>query len=159
MIRSSSFGTSGTSSLGGLGLLLQQGGEHLGARAAAERPSAGHHLVEHRSEGEDIAARVDRAARGLLRRHVRGRAGDRSRAAEPRLRVERRDVLAAALVGLRQLGQAEVQDLGDTLRRDHHVRGLEVAVDDAGGVGGGERVGQGNGDPQRLAEAHPLRGG
>ena len=46
-----------------LGLLLQQSRQHLGRRATPERPPARHHLVEHRPEGEDVAARVDRAAR------------------------------------------------------------------------------------------------
>ena len=62
MIRSSSLGTSGTSSLGGLGCSLQERGERLGARAAAERPPARDHLVEHGAEAEDVAARVDRPA-------------------------------------------------------------------------------------------------
>ena len=41
---------------------------------------------------------------------------------------------------LAQLGQAEVQQLRPRLR-EHDVAGLQVAVDDAGAVRGGERIG------------------
>ena len=62
-------------------------------------------------------------------------------------------VFAEALAGLRQLRQAEVEHLDDAVRRHHDVAGLEVAVDDAARVRGGERVGERDRDAQRLAEA------
>ena len=58
---------------------------------------------------------------------------------------------------LGQLGEAEVEDLGRVVLGDHHVRGLEVAVDDAGGVGAGEGVGDLLGVAQAAAEGQrPL---
>ena len=72
------------------------------------------------------AARADRAAPPLLRRHVLGGADHRGAAGR------------AALV--ERLGEAEVGEEG-ALAFDQDVVRLDVAVDDAGGVGGVERFG------------------
>ena len=56
------------------------------------------------------------------------------------------------------LGQAEVEDLDLTLRRDLDVGGLEIAMDDALRVCRIERVGNLAGQPHRLAHRHrPAR--
>ena len=39
---------------------------------------------------------------------------------------------------------------------DHHVGRFEIAMDDAARVRGRQRVGDRDGDPERLAEAHAL---
>ena len=39
-----------------------------------------------------------------------------------------------------QLGEAEVQDLRHTLASEHHVLGLQIAVDDSGVVGTGQAI-------------------
>ncbi|MCY1061701.1 hypothetical protein [Nannocystis sp. SCPEA4] len=103
-------------------------------------------VVEHGAEGVDVGPRVDREADGLLGRHVRGRAHDRTVDGE---------TLAGAGGGL---GERLV--LGEVLRQapvDHDslaelahqdVGGLEVAMDDllavrvGDGLGGGEDVRQ-----------------
>ena len=59
-----------------------------------------------------------------------------------------RPVRAAAVAA--QLGEAEVEDLHVAVARQHHVLGLEVAVDDAGGVRAGEALGQLAGDVEHL---------
>ena len=95
----------------------------IGDALPREWRNAGEHLVEQDAERVKIGARVHRFAAHLLRRHV----GERS------------DQVVAALGGrdgLRRVvedgsREPEVEDLGDAARRDHHVRGLEVAVDDA----------------------------
>jgi hypothetical protein len=51
-----------------------------------------------------------------------------------------------------ELGKAEVQHLHQAGGRDHHVRGLDVAVDDAGRVGRGEAAGDLHRDPQHFHE-------
>ena len=41
-----------------------------------------------------------------------------------------------------ELGEPEVEDLRVAVLRDHEIAGLEVAVDDPGGVGLGESLGR-----------------
>jgi hypothetical protein len=93
---------------------------------------------------------------GLLRGHVGRRPGHRPRAAQARRRVQRGGVVAARPGVRRQLGEAEVQDLHDAVRRHHDVAGLEVAVDHAPRVGGAERVRDRDREAQGLAQAHSL---
>ncbi len=54
---------------------------------------------------------------------------------------------------LRQLGETEVQDLHVAVRAQHDVFRLDVAVDDAGGVGGDERAGDLRRHVERFAHA------
>jgi hypothetical protein len=122
--------------------------------APLERPSAREHLVEQDAEGEDVAARVDRVAPGLLGRHVGERPHDRALegavAPAPRggVRVPRR----------REAGEAEVEHLHETALGQHDVAGLDVPVDDAVLV----RVGEGlrhlprNGHQGRRLQAPAL---
>jgi hypothetical protein len=75
------------------------------------------HLIEHDTEGEDVAARVELVAENLLGRHVRGRAD------------------ASACFGeiaeIRVARDAEVHHLHAAGSRDHDVCGLDVAMHDA----------------------------
>ena len=93
-----------------------------------ERAAARQHLEQDHAGGVDVGARVDRLAQRLLGRQVFGRAEDDARLRErlaPRLR-------------LGHLRDAEVEDLDDlalpVALDQHDVLGLEVAMDDAGGV-------------------------
>ena len=98
----------------------------------------GQRLVEDAAERVDVGGGADRAAAPLLRRHVLGGADDRG-AAEHAAVAER-------------LGEAEVGEEG-AVAFDQDVVRLDVAVDDAGGVGGVERFGdlaeQGDGAGRR----------
>ncbi len=85
---------------------------------AVECALAGEEFIEHEPERIDIAARRDLVARQLLRRHVGGRAGANRFA--------------------RRARQPEVRDADLAGAVEHHVRGLEVAVDDVALVSGGE---------------------
>jgi hypothetical protein len=67
----------------------------------------------------------------------------------PGQRLHVRDLVRGAARWLHELGQAEVQDLRVAVRGDHHVLGLDVAVDDARLVGFLE--------PARHLEAHLER--
>ena len=80
-----------------------------------------HHLVEHRAQGVEVGLRRHLAAHGLLGRHVRHRAHHHPLAGQPRA-VERQR-------------QPEVADLGHALAGQPDVARLQVAVDDAFGVG------------------------
>ena len=115
---------------------------HLGARVAAERPAAGQQLVEDDAQAEDVRAAVDPVplAPGLLGAHVGGRPG------EP-------GSLAVVLVLQRQ---PEVGHAGLPWSVDQDVRGLDVAVDQAPGVGVVQRLGDGRHQLGRLAERRPA---
>jgi hypothetical protein len=79
------------------------------------RSTNGEDFVEHEAERVDVAARRQLPSLELLRRHVFGRAFERRAAAEL----------------FQQPGEPEVRDADVPVLVNHHVRGLEVAVDDA----------------------------
>ena len=115
-----------------LGRLLRQDRRHRVSRGfPAERPLPAQHLVEHRAEGEDVGAVIDRRGRAPAQGPCRQTCRRRCRSWSPR--ASRRSA-----VGCDGLGQAEVENLDVIVARDHHVLGLEIAMDDAAGVGGGD---------------------
>ena len=127
-----------------IGRILAENRRHdLGRRRPAERRPAGEQLVQQGPEGEDVGARVHATAPDLLRCHVARRAEHRARFGLQPGRA------LAARVG--HLGEAEVQDLHAPVARDHHVVRLQVAVGDAGGVRGGQPVGNLRRDVEGLA--------
>ena len=83
------------------------------------------HLVEHAPERVDVGARVDGLALRLLGREVRGGADHRRGLRRRGVALHPRD--------------AEVHHLHLAGARDHHVRGLDVAVHDAVRVRGLQR--------------------
>ena len=99
---------------------------------------AAKHLVEHHAQAVDVGAAVDpvRRARDLLGRHIRWGAGDDAEFGTVRPRLVE--------------AEPEVDEDGAAIRRDDDVRRLDVAVDDEPGVGVGQGVGHGGGDPGRL---------
>jgi len=85
------------------------------SRPRFERLLAGEQLVEHQTEGVDVAPDRDLFARELFGRHVGGRPG----------------ADLPVLDRLRQAGQPEVGDLDPSATVDHHVGRFEIAVQDA----------------------------
>ena len=119
-------------------VFLQDRRHRVGGRVAVERAPAREHLVEDRAEGEDVAARVGGLAADLLGRHVAERAEhDAGLRARGRGRQVRR---LAALLRVRELGEAEVEDLHAAVVGDEDVLGLQVPVDDPLLVRGREAV-------------------
>ena len=98
--------------------------------------------VQDGSQGVDVGRRAGevRPPLGLLRRHVAGRAEDRLGPGQ-------------VAVGVEDLGQAEVGDLGRSVGVEQDIGRLEVAVDDPLVVGLGDRAGQ------DLDQPGGLRGG
>jgi hypothetical protein len=102
---------------------------------ADEGRPQGEQLVEHDAERVEVRANVDGGlAAELLRRHVHGGAHDRAGAGKA-FQVRRGE----------PPGEAEIEDRGPDLPGsergpgEEDVLGLEIAVDHARGVGGGER--------------------
>ncbi len=93
----------------------------------AERLAAGCHLVDHRAERVDVAPRVGRRAFEHLGGHVlhgahhHAGAGDRKRRGD--------GLVVHGRLG-RRFREPEVEELG-TRAGQHHVRRLEIPVDDA----------------------------
>jgi hypothetical protein len=120
-----------------------------------ERQSTGEHLVRDHAKGPHVRPSVDLRTLCLLRRHVGDRADDGAGFRH----------LHHGLRGVgNHLGEAEVENLYLAIARQHDVRGLQVAVDDAGMMRGGEAgcelqqdrgcLGYGHGAP---LEPHPER--
>ncbi len=123
MTRSTTGSRSGTSFEGLVGAVaLRAEREQLRQRRRLERAPAREELVEDEAQRVDVAARRKLAAFELFGRHVGGRAGLR--------------LAPARLFG--QRGDAEVRDAHVAALVDHHVGGLEVAVEHALLVNRGE---------------------
>ena len=110
-------------------------GEHLpqGLRRAlpAEGRASGKHLVEQDSQREEVRALVRSLAARLL-------GGHRVEGAEQGTVLRDHGIVGRPDT---HLGEAEVEDLGASPGGDHHVLGLEGAVDEPRGMGGGEPLG------------------
>jgi hypothetical protein len=131
--------------------------EHLEVGGPAERPLSREQLVQHDPEREDVAAHVERFPERLFRRHVGNGphhdAGPGQRQLGARDAVRRRRVLEAR--------EAEVGELGVAAARHEDVARLDIAVQDPGGMRGGQRVGHAHHQvddlaPRPLVGARPL---
>ncbi len=122
----------------------------VGLVAAAEGRAAGGRVGQRGAPGVDVGGRAARPALDDLRGQVAGRAHDQAGLGQPG--------------GVRGLGDAEV-DHHRAVIGEQHVARLQVAVHDAGGVDGGQRLGRAVGEQaqaragQRPAGAdHRLQG-
>ncbi len=129
----------------GLGWFVSQPLErrkHLGA--AFKGVPAGEHLEENQTQGIDIAGRRELAALNLLRRHV-------LRGSEDGLSAARQGVVAG---GAGAHSQSKVRNHGSgacvIVRLEEDIRGLQIAVDDAGLVGGRQCIRHRMQNRQRL---------
>ena len=125
-------------------------------RLAGKRLLACQHFIEHRPEREDIRPCVGFFPFDLLGRHVLegaengpllGQRRGRRRQHRRRARGRRRATLR----------ETEIEELGDrrpAAAQQHDVARLEVAMDDARPVRGGERVGNLDGHLQGVLEGH-----
>ena len=144
--------------LGEVGRLLRQDGAHrVRGRLAVEGALAREHLVEDRTEGKDVAARVGGTAAHLLGRHVAERAENDSGLGSLR-RGRQVRLLASETLGLRELGEAEVQDLDAAVLGDEEVLGLQISMDDPLLVRRSEAVGDLDRVVDRLALGQSASG-
>src|SRR5438309_11728828 len=137
--------------------MLEDGAEYHRRGGAAEGKAAGGHLVQHGTEREQIAASVEVFASCLFRRHVGystdGRAGTGK-------------VSGDALAGdgvhghfslASQLGEAEIENLYLAALSDEDVGRLDVAMNDALGMRGFERLGELNADIEQAINGQRRR--
>ena len=139
------------------GIVFDDRRQRLGCRRSFEGRKTRRHLVEHRAQRELVRPEVHRMPGGLLGRHVGHRPhGDPGPCRSRNGFSGRR--LSAVFERMGQLGQPEVQDLDDPVRRHHDVLGLQVPMDDAGGVSTGEPFGDLRGDREDLAKGERCAG-
>src|SRR4029079_2079392 len=111
--------------------------------------TARNHLVQDDAQAENIATPIERLTLRLFGRHIADRA---------EYRVSMCHVCHRSAVGRRglvhdELGDAEVQYLGESRFSDDNVGGLEIAMNDAGAVGNPERFT----DVDRIADGETRR--
>src|SRR5262249_1459507 len=120
-------------------VFLQDGVHHLDGRIAAKGAPSGEHFVKDHPEREDVRAVIRLLSAHLLRRHVTDCPHYDARIGDPFLRGR---VLVYAAVLLRvEFGKTEIQDLHPPIVRDEQVLRLQVTMDDAFGVSGGQPLG------------------
>ena len=141
----------------GIGIVLEDRRDEAGRGFARERSPADGQLVEDSAERKDVGARVDVATLDLFRCHVGKRADEqpRMRHRRGRGRLARRDTHRVRRG--RQFRETEVEHF-HAGRREHDVAGFQVAVDDAGPMGGGQRVRQLRSDREDLAVGERAHG-
>ena len=120
-------------------LVAQDRADELGRARAGERAAAGEHLVEHRPQREDVRPVVGHLALGLLGGQVADRADHRPGVRGP---GGGRRAAEVARAGEQRVlpGEAEVEDLDAPVVQEEEVLGLDVAVDDALVVRGGQAL-------------------
>src|SRR5262245_14665795 len=131
---------------------MDDGSQHLETSCAFERTPAREQLKENDAERKNIAARVERFSGGLLRRHIRDAADKKSRP-----RASRRKRRVVVFRGLRQLGQTEVGEFGVAVFGDKDIGRLDVAMQDADIVSGGQSVRDADEQLHDLPPAASLR--
>ncbi len=125
---------------------------------AAEGHRAGGHFVQHGAERKKIAARVEFLAANLFGRHVGDGAHSGPGAGEHILRIacgvgrssHRFTYARAARVRRQQFCQAEIENFRVAAAGDEKVGGLDVAMNDALGVRGVQRVGDFDADVEQA---------
>ena len=113
-------------------VLAEDGADGVGRRFALEGAPPGEHLVEHRAEGKEVGARIHRLAAHLLGGHVADGAQHLTRVGIGGAGPCRRE---PAIDRSSLFGQTEVEDLRAAIGRHEDVRGLQIAVHDAAGMG------------------------
>ena len=124
-------------------IALQAGEGGVGVGLAEERHPAGEALVQHEPQRVEVGPPVEAAAAHLLGRQVLGR--------------PHHDVVAGQVVAgaVEALGDPEVGQQDPAVGGDEDVARLDVAVDEAGVVGGVERRRDARADVDRQLGAQP----
>src|SRR5208282_6671739 len=112
-------------------------------RVTGKRRASSRHLIDHSAQRKKIGARIEPFAASLLRRHVSNSANRTARASEAgRAQTVLRNPNRFSSPSTCELGEAEIQNLHLTPLGNENIRRLNVAMDDALGVRGVQRVRQ-----------------
>ena len=114
----------------------------------------GRHLVEHYPEGKKIAARIERLAAGLLRRHVNSRAGNDAHSGEGIF--DGSLFTGCEMIIADQLGEAEIEHLGLPILGQKDICWLDIAMNDPLTMRSAQSVRHLNRDLQQLIQFHRL---
>jgi hypothetical protein len=106
---------------------VQDRGGELKRRRTLERQSTRRHLVQQHAERPDVTPLVCGAAAQQLRCEIRERSGQRPTA----FRGHARPRQGLYLGGRNPARKAEIEYLGVPIGRNHHIRVLQIPVDDA----------------------------
>ena len=129
-------------------IFLQDGAHRVGSGVAMECSLAREHLVENRTEAEDVGAWVHGNATNLLGRHVTGGAHHSARFGGMG-QGRQRGVRAA--FGLSQFGESEIEDLDAAIFGDEKIFRLQIAMNNSFFVGRGQSMRDLQGVIQGLA--------
>jgi len=135
-------------------ILSQDRRHRVRRRIPLEGAAARQHLVKNRAESEDVASSVRGLPAHLFGRHVAHRPHNDAGLGAGGVR---RQVGArfGPLSGVRQLGETEVENLHPAVPRHEDVLGLEIPVDDALLVRGGQTLRELDRVVDRLARGEP----
>ena len=126
-----------------------QGHDHV---IAGEGLLPGGHFVEHDAEGKQVGARVKLLAARLLRRHVNRGSGNHAYRGQGVF--DRRLFAGGHPLVPQQFGQTKVEDLGLSRGSNKDVGRLDIAMNDALGVGSGKRVRYLYGHLEQVVNVH-----
>src|SRR5262249_42316282 len=119
-------------------LFLQDRVHHLDGRIAVKGALPGEHFVKDHAEREDVRAMIRLLSSHLLWRHVTDRTHNHARIGDPFLC---RRVLVYAELLRAEFSQTEIEDLHPPVVHDEQVLRLQVTMDDAFGMRGGQSLG------------------
>ncbi len=132
-------------------IFANDGGHGLDRAALHERMPSRGELVEDEPKGKLVGVEIDLLAKRLLGTHIAGGAHDRADMGQARGAAARRyeahggfaagDGIDDAAVGFLPMRQSKIDDFDAAFGGEHDVFGLQVSMDEAGGVCGGQAVG------------------
>src|SRR5262245_44289373 len=120
-------------------LFLQDRVHHFDGRIAMEGALSGEHFVKDHTEGEDVRAMIRLLSAHLLRRHVTDRTHDHARIGD--MFLGRRVLVYVAKLLRVEFSKTEIEDLHPPVVRDEQVLRLQVTMDYAFEVSGGQPLG------------------
>ena len=135
-------------------LSLQDFGDNVAGRLTSKRLSSRDHLIKHRSQAENVAARVNLKSPRLFWGHVFSGSNHHSRFAGRRRDPRRRATTCVSNVSLVQFGDPEIEYFDDAVVSHDHVVGLDIAMNNSAGMGRSQSARNLDGNINRGIQFH-----